>query len=72
MDQKRDDRTPPQTRLKGVDRQQHLMHMLSSDTTVISEFSKAFGKVDHGVLLFQEDTACTRLEYCRDLHKLCL
>ena len=26
---------------------------------------------DH-LTLFQEDTACTRLEYCRDLHKLCL
>ena len=46
---------PPLARVMGVGRQQqHLMHMLSSDTTVdmiYLDFSKAFDKVDHGVLL---------------------
>ena len=54
MDHKREHQTPPLARVMGVGRQQHLMHMLSSDTTVdmiYLNFSKAFDKVDHGVLL---------------------
>ena len=48
---------PPQTRVMGVGRHNNnLMHMLSSDTTVdmlYLEFSKAFDKVDHGILLYK-------------------
>ena len=48
------DPPPPLTRVMGVGRQQHLMHMLSSDSTVdmiYLNFSMAFDKVDHGILL---------------------
>ena len=41
---------------------------------VMKRKSDPIGKqtMNRGIILFQEDTACTRLECCRHLHKLCL
>ena len=50
---------PPLTRIMGVGKQQHIMHLMSGGNSVdmvYLDFAKAFDKVDHGVLLHEIKT----------------